>query len=138
MARPAGLKRGELAQQAGVNIETLRFYERQRLLPEPPRSESNYRLYPADAVRRVRFIKRAQELGFSLSEIEELLSLRASPKAKCADVRGRAETKIADIDEKIRSLQTMKKALNNLVAQCSGQQAATQCPILDAMDGKVS
>ena len=138
MARPAGLKRGELAQQARVNIETLRFYERQGLLPEPPRSASNYRLYPADAVRRVRFIKRAQELGFSLSEIDELLSLRASPKAKCADVRGRAEAKVADIDLKIKSLRSMKKALSNLMAQCSGEQTATQCPILDAIDRKES
>ena len=131
-----GLTTGELAKRAGVKIETLRFYERKGLLPRPPRSAANYRLYPADAARRIRFVKRAQELGFSLKEIEELLSLRARPRARCADVRQRAEAKIADIEAKVRSLRAMRRALAGLVAQCSGRTPITECPILEAMDSK--
>ena len=130
----SGLTIGRLAERSGVGVETLRFYERKGLLPKPPRTESNYRVYPADAAQRVRFIRRAQELGFSLKEILELLSMRARPRTKCADVRKRAEDKIVDIDERIRSLEAMKKALSKLVSQCSGRSPATECPILDAMD----
>src|SRR2546422_10160215 len=97
---------GDVAKQADVHSETLRYYERRGLVARPPRSVSNYRLYPEDTVRRVRFIKHAQDLGFSLKEIKELLSLRAAPKARCADVRVRALTKINDIEERIRALQT--------------------------------
>src|SRR5213594_1999406 len=92
---------GDVARQAGVRIETLRHYEREGLVASPPRSVSNYRLYPEDTVRRVQFIKRAQELGFSLKEIKELLSLRAAPRARCEDVRARAAAKISDVDRKI-------------------------------------
>src|SRR6516164_9728627 len=95
---------GRLAKEAGVNLETVRYYERRGLLQRPPRSASGYRLFPADAARRLRFIRRAQELGFSLAEIRELLSLRVSPTAKRVDVRKRVEAKIADIDAKIKSL----------------------------------
>lgn len=130
----SGLTIGRLAEQSGVGVETLRFYERKGLLRKPPRTESNYRMYPADAAQRVRFIRRAQELGFSLKEILELLSMRARPRMKCADVLKRAEDKIVDIDERIRSLEAMKKALSKLVSQCSGRTPVTECPILDAMD----
>jgi MerR family mercuric resistance operon transcriptional regulator len=86
----ASLTVGEVAKQANVCIETLRYYERQGLIAPPPRSVSNYRLYPEETVRRVQFIKRAQELGFSLREIAELLALRATPDTPCADIRTRA------------------------------------------------
>lgn len=129
-----GLTIGQVAQQAGVNTQTLHYYERRGLLPKPPRSSANYRLYPEQTVRRVRFVKRAQALGFTLNEIEELLSLRARPRARCADIRQRAETKIADIDAKIRSLKSMRRALSKLMDQCSGQTPVSECPILDAMD----
>lgn len=125
---------GDIAKRAGVHVETLRYYERRGLVAEPPRTPSNYRAYPAATVRRVRFIKRAQELGFSLDEIAELLSLRAAPKARCRDVRHRAETKLEDIDRKLRDLRRMKKALSALVAQCTGHGPVTDCPILDAID----
>ena len=130
------LTRGEVATEAGVNIETLRYYERRGLVPKPPRSVSNYRLYSEDTVRRVCFVKRAQELGFSLKEIKELLSLRATPKARCSDVRRQAEDKIQNIDGKIRTLRNMRKALSRLVDQCSGSGPVTACPILDALDSK--
>jgi MerR family mercuric resistance operon transcriptional regulator len=129
-----GLTIGEVAKQTDVHIETLRYYERRGLVPRPPRSESNYRLYPEDVVQRVRFIKRAQELGFSLKEIKELLSLRAAPQAGCADVRTHAETKIKAIEDKICSLADMKKALSTLLAKCSGRGRLTDCPILESLD----
>jgi MerR family copper efflux transcriptional regulator len=115
-------------------METLRYYERRGLVARPPRSASNYRLYPEDAVRRVRFIKRAQELGFSLNDIKELLSLRADPEAGCAEVRACAEAKIKDIDAKIDALTAMKYALSTLVAECSGEGPLTDCPILESLE----
>ncbi len=105
---------GRLAKQAGVNLETVRFYERRGLLLKPPRAASGYRLFPADAARRLRFIRRAPELGFSLTEIGELLSLRVSRRTTGVDIRTRAEAKIADIEAKIRSLESMKKTLRKL------------------------
>lgn len=125
---------GELGEKAQVNIETLRYYERRGLLPCPPRSESNYRLYPPESVRIVRFIKRAQELGFTLKEIEEMLSLKSTPEAQCADVQHIAQAKIQDIDAKIRTLQAMKEALARLLTECPGQAPVQQCPILEAID----
>jgi len=127
---------GRVAAQAGVNVQTLRYYERRGLLPRPPRTETNYRAYPDDAVLRVRFVKRAQELGFSLMEIKELLSLRAAPRAKCADVLQRAELKIDDIDDKIATLRRMRRALSKLMAECHGSLPVTKCPILEALDDR--
>jgi MerR family mercuric resistance operon transcriptional regulator len=129
-----GLSIGDVAKQANVHTETLRYYERRGLLARPPRSTSNYRLYAAETVRRVRFIKGAQELGFSLREIQELLSLRAEPKTSCEDIRERAEAKITDIEAKIRSLQAMKRALAKLVIECSGSGPISECPILESFD----
>jgi MerR family transcriptional regulator, copper efflux regulator len=131
-----GLTIGEVAEQSKVHIETLRYYERRGLVERPPRSASNYRLYPEDAVRRVRFIKRAQELGFTLKDIKELLSLRAAPEAGCAEVRAHAEVKIKDIDGKIGSLTAMKHALAKLVAECAGEGPLTDCPILESLETK--
>ena len=124
---------GRLAAQAGVNVQTLRYYERRGLLPRPPRTETNYRAYPEDAVVRVRFVKRAQELGFSLLEIKELLSLRAAPRARCADVLQRSKRKIQDIDDKIATLRRMRRALSKLMAECHGTLPVTKCPILEAL-----
>jgi Hg(II)-responsive transcriptional regulator len=131
-----GLKVGEVAKRAGVNLQTIHYYERRALLPKPPRTGSNYRAYPEEAVLRVRFIKRAQELGFTLREIKELLSLRAAPRTQCADVRERAEAKARSIDDKVRTLQAMRKALTKLVRECSGKGPVTQCPILEALDSE--
>ncbi len=125
---------GKVARQAGVGVETVRFYERERLIEEPPRRPSGYRQYPPATVHRIRFIRRAKELGFTLKEIKELLSLRADPDSTCEDVRGRAEAKIADIQEKLRTLRRMKKALVELTAACGGRGPVTECPILEAME----
>jgi MerR family transcriptional regulator, copper efflux regulator len=130
---------GEVAKQAHVRIETLRYYERTGLVASPPRSESNYRLYPQETVRRVQFIKRAQELGFSLKEIMELLALRATPETPCADIRQRALDKITSIEEKMETLKAMKHVLAKLIEECSGHGEITDCPILASLDteGKV-
>jgi len=125
---------GKLAEQAQVNVQTIRYYERRGLLRDPERTASNYRVYGGDTLRRVRFIRRAQELGFTLSEIKELLELRASPRSCCADVRERSEAKIRDIDEKVRTLQAMRKALARLVRACSGRGPVTECPILESLE----
>jgi MerR family copper efflux transcriptional regulator len=129
-----GLTIGEVAERAGVHIETLRYYERRGLVAKPPRTLSNYRRYPQDAVRRVRFIKRAQEIGFSLKDIKELLSLQAAPEAGCAEVRAHAEAKIKAIDEKIGTLRAMKHALSTLVRECLGEGPLTDCPILQSLE----
>ena len=131
-----GLRIGELARQAGVNLQTIHYYERRGLLPEPPRSEANYRVYSEEAVLRVRFIKRSQQLGFTLREIQELLSLRAEPGCECGEVLRRAEAKVREVDEKIRTLRRIRKALIKLMNECSGEGPATECPILDALDSK--
>lgn len=131
-----GLSIGEVAKRAAVHVETLRYYERRGLVGKPPRSGANYRRYPQETVRRVRFVKRAQELGFSLKEIKELLSLRAIPRARCADVRDRAEAKISDVEAKIRSLRKMKRALAGLLAQCEGQRPISECPILESLNAE--
>ena len=115
-----GLKSSTVAERGGVNLQTIRYYEREGLLPVPPRLRSGYRMFPESAVQRVRFIKRAQELGFSLSEIRELLSIQIDPKKECSDVQRLAEAKIADIKAKIRTLQSMQRVLGNLAKACPG------------------
>src|SRR5581483_9749567 len=125
------LRSKQLAERSGVNLQTIRYYQEIGLLPEPPRSAAGYRRFPPDAVRRVRFIKRAQERGFALAEVKELLALRVQPGATCADVRERTTAKIADIDDKIRDLRSMKAALQRLAASCSGAGPVGTCPILD-------
>lgn len=124
---------GKLAKKAKVNIETIRYYERRCLLPKPRRRESGYREYTDDMVMRIQFIKHAQNLGFSLKEIQELLSLRLDPRTPCAKVKNRTEMKIEDIGKKIKSLQKMKKALVKLTKACSGKGTVTECPILEAL-----
>ena len=124
---------GRLAQLGGVNLETIRYYERRGLLPKPPRTQAGYRQFPPDTVERLRFIKRAQELGFSLEEVGELLALRMERGTNRANVRARAEAKIADIEAKMKTLATIKKTLRGLVDQCA-QCGATECPILASLE----
>jgi MerR family mercuric resistance operon transcriptional regulator len=125
---------GHLARESGMNLETVRYYERRGLLPKPPRSASGYRLFPIDAAQRLRFIERAKELGFSLKEIGELLSLRASPTTTSARIRAKAEAKITDIRSKIRSLESMEKTLRKLAKSCPGCGPMAECPILESLD----
>lgn len=125
---------GHLARAAKVNVETVRYYERRDLLPKPKRGESGYRLYSGEAVRRLRFIRRAKELGFSLREIRELLSLRVSPKATRGEVRARAQAKIDSIELRLRSLGAIRNSLQELAKACSRQGQAGKCPILESLD----
>lgn len=125
---------GELARDTGVNVETVRYYERRGLLSPPPRTRTGYRRFNAEAARQIRFIKRAQGLGFTLKEIHDLLTLRADPDTTCADVKTRAQAKIEDIDSKLRLLNEMRRALAELAETCGGQDEG-HCPILDCLDG---
>lgn len=125
---------GRLAKKMQINVETIRYYERKGLIPEPPRSESGYRLYSQEAILRIQFIRNAKKLGFSLKEISKLLSLRINPDAPCIEVRKRAEVKIAEIEEKIQILRRMKEILGGLIAVCSGNGPLSKCPILEALE----
>ncbi len=125
---------GKLAKKAQVNIETIRYYERRGLISRPPRPHSGYRQYPNEIVKRIDFIKRAKELGFSLKEIGNLLSLRLDPSTSCSDIKSRAETKIEHIEEKIKALQKMKTALVEVSRACSGRGPISECPILEALE----
>ena len=127
---------GQLAVRAGVGVETVRFYERRGLVPQPPRPDSGFREYPPEAVDRIVFIRRAKELGFSLREIGELLNLRVEGGASCSAVKGRAETKVTDIDRKIAALRRMKRTLGKLIVACEARASTADCPMLDALDGR--
>ena len=125
---------GRLAKQARVNRETVRYYEQRRLLPRPSRSAAGYRVFSDDAVKRLRFIRHAKMLGFSLEEIKELLALRIHSIDTCERVQGRAQTKIADIEGKIETLQRMKDSLSELITACSRRRKTDECPILNCLD----
>ena len=124
---------GKVAKQAGVGVETVRFYERQGLITQPRRT-TGFREYDPEVVKKLRFIRRAKELGFTLNEIKELLNLRASPRSRCANVKEQAQKKIENIQEKIRTLNRMKRALVELTEACAGNGNTGDCPILDALD----
>lgn len=131
---PTELLIGELADAAGVGVETVRFYEREGLLPEPPRSDAGYRLYDAEAVRRLRFIRKAKDLGFTLSETKDLLELRVTDASACDDVADRARRKITTVEERIRELNRIRRVLLDLVEACAAQVETSECPILEVLD----
>ena len=122
-----------MAAEAGVNVQTLRYYERRGLLPEPERLESGYRSYPPEAVRTVRFVKRAQRLGFALEEVESLLQLAAGGPRSCASARQLAGEKITDLEQRIEALDAMRSSLSQLVATCDRPRARRECPLLEAI-----
>ncbi|MEW5926083.1 MAG: MerR family DNA-binding protein [Gemmatimonadota bacterium] len=123
---------GQVADAAGVGVETVRFYHRKGLVEEPLRQGTSHRRYPPEAVARIRFIRGAQNLGFSLKEIEDLMSLRIAPGASKADVKARAEAKVAEIQQKMEDLQRMRDTLLKLIGACEGSGSLDDCPILDA------
>lgn len=126
---------GHLARAAGVNVETVRYYQRVALIQEPPKPREGYRYYPAETVDRLKFIKRAQQLGFSLKEITELLELG---DGHCADVRVRAEEKRAHIDQQIKDLKNLRKTLDTLIKTCQTDNDTVHCPIVETLAGKRS
>jgi len=125
---------GEVAKQTGIGVETVRFYEKSGLIDEPPRTEAGYRQYPEDTASRVRFIRHAKELGFTLTEIKELLNLRLDPTTTCEDVRQVAEEKLRNVRAKIQSLQGIEMALGDLIGACAVGGPDGECPILEALE----
>ncbi|MEX2528082.1 MAG: MerR family DNA-binding protein [Gemmatimonadota bacterium] len=131
---PKDLLIGELADAADVGVETIRFYEREGLLPEPPRSDAGYRLYNTEAVRRVRFIRKAKDLGFTLSETKDLLELRVTDGSACDDVAERTRRKIAAVEGRIRELNRIRHVLHHLIDACANRVATAECPILEILE----
>ena len=131
------LKVGEIAKIVGINVETLRYYEKIKIMPEPKRKQSNYRVYDNFDVQRLLFIKRGKELGFTLKEIKELLELKIESTATCGDVKHLSEHKLKDVNEKIADLKRIKKVLEKLINQCVCEEVSTdECPILEVISKK--
>lgn len=128
---------GQVARASGIGIETIRFYEREGILSPPARRSSGYRQFDENAIVRLRFIKQAQRLGFTLREIKELLALKIDPDCSRAKVRERAMAKVEDIDARIKELKRMKRALAPLIVACDGKGALEGCPILVAMNSEL-
>lgn len=128
-------KVGEIAEKVEVNVETLRYYEKIKLMPKPKRRESRYRVYDENDLKRLLFIKRAKELGFTLKEIKELFGLRIDLHAKCGDVKHLTEHKLEDVDNKISDLKKIRSVLVKLINQCINEEVSSdECPILESID----
>ena len=130
--QPKSLSRGVLSKKTGVNGETIRYYEKIKLMPEPARSSSGYRIYDDSHLKRLSFIKRCRELGFTLKEIAALLRLVESGSYTCAEIRDHTIAHLIDVDEKIRDLRKMQRTLRNMVSECEGEMAP-ECPIVESL-----
>lgn len=129
----SGYKIGQIARQAGVGVETIRFYERQGLLPEPARRVSGYRQYPEASLERLRFIRRAKTLGFSLAEVRELLALHADSARDCEDVAARIRCKVGEVEARMRDLDALRGALSRLARACEDRAPLEGCPLLKTL-----
>lgn len=128
---------GQIAKDVGINVETIRYYEKLKLLPKPKRKESRYRIYDEMDLKRLLFIKRAKELGFTLREIKELLELRIDSEAKCGDVKHLTENKLKDVDNRIRDLKKIRSVLVKLINHCVNEEVSSdECPILESIELK--
>jgi MerR family mercuric resistance operon transcriptional regulator len=125
---------GQLAKRTGVTVETIRFYEKRGLVAAPQRSDAGYRRYGPETVKRIRFIQRAKELGFTLSDIGELLALRQEPGSGCADIKLRATYKIEQVDQKMADLARIRAALARMILKCTGRGSLSECPILEELE----
>lgn len=128
------ITRGQLAKMTGVTAEAIRFYERKGLLKPERNPSTNYRYYDETAIKRLRFILKAKNHGFTLSEIKDLLELSNAIDSSCLDVKSKAEEKLKLIEQKIAELQKIKKALNKLISSCQTGKLAEQCPIIEAFE----
>lgn len=124
--------RGTLARHSGVNSETIRYYEKKGLMPNPPRSAGGHRIYDQSHLKRLSFIRRTRELGFTIREVRDLLDLVDSEQYTCAEVRDRTVVHLNDVEQKLRDLQKMKHTLNSMVSKCDGG-LVPECPIIDAL-----
>ena len=126
---------GKIAKRAGIGVETVRFYERKGIIDQPPKpNNGGVRIYPDETVDRIHFIRKGQNLGFSLKEIDELLSLRAAPGTECADICDRAKNKLVEVQEKIARLEMISTALEQLIAECPGKGGVNICAIVNALE----
>ena len=130
---PGSVTIGVLAESAGVNVETIRFYQRKRLMPEPRRPQGGIRRYGDAELARLRFIRSAQNLGFSLDEIAELLKLEDG--THCGEARQLAEVKLRDVRERLSHLRRIESALRTLVARCSSARGSVKCPLISSLRG---
>jgi Hg(II)-responsive transcriptional regulator len=130
----SGVTIGRLAKAVGVNVQTIRYYERRRLLSPTVRTPSGYRVYGDEEIRRLRFIRNAQALGFTLQEINDLLNLRVSSAARCGDVQRRAQAKLVQVKAKVRTLEALARALMDLLRACRAGQPTDRCPILKSLE----
>lgn len=129
------MKISQIAQSAGVGVETVRFYERKKLIEQPLKPVSGgFRAYPSEIVSQIRFIRRAQNLGFSLKEVKELMSLRVDPEADCSEIRQRAAVKRQEVVEKIEQLHRVRDALDTVIDSCPGRGSTRACSILDELE----
>ena len=128
-------KTGEVARRAGVNKETVRYYERRGLITKPERRRSGYRIFTREHINQIKFIKRAQNLGFTLSEIKQLLKLQVSDSSSCGMVKQKAERKLEDVQSKIEDLKRIREVLNNLIDLCNEEEKTDHCVILNALEG---
>lgn len=128
----SGIKRGELARATGCNIETIRYYEKTGMLPDPPRTSAGYRIYSRDHVTRLRFIMRARQLGFAMDDIRGLLGLGDRAEPTCAEVKARTERHLEDVRTKITDLKRIEAVLSETAARCSGAEVP-KCPVLDTL-----
>ncbi len=124
--------RGTLARHSGVNSETIRYYEKKGLMPDPPRSAGGHRIYAQSHLKRLSFIRRTRELGFTIREVRALLDLVDSEQYTCAEVRDRTVVHLRDVEQKLRDLQKMQHTLNSMVSKCDGG-LVPECPIIDAL-----
>ena len=128
---------GKLSEKSGVSIETIRFYEHKGLIEPVSRKATGYRVYNEDSLERLRFIKRSKELGFSLEEISDLLSMRIKNKSQCNRVRTKAKEKLEDVQTKIEDLRHIATSLKKLIHTCESQNKTNNCPILENLEGKI-
>lgn len=125
---------GKLAKESGVTVETVRFYEQKGLIKQPA-PKSGYRKYPYDDIIKIKFIKRTQELGFTLNEAKELLELRVKSDAKCGQVKAKAEHKLDEVEKKIKDLNKMKRSLKKMINSCANnEKSISECPILECFE----
>ncbi|MBA4164520.1 MAG: transcriptional regulator [Erythrobacter sp.] len=133
MELKSGILRAQLARQTGCNLETIRYYEKVGLLPDPPRSANGYRVYPPDLVQRLQFILHARELGFAMEEIRSLLSLTDTGAQTCAEVMAKTQLHLDDVRRKISDLQRIERTLSTTLAECSGENVP-ECAILSVLN----